>query len=254
MKVLMCPPIHYATTPEGDVSTVMVEWRGLYRLLREELGIQVDLLEPKPSLPQLVLAGGGGFVWGDTFVVSRFRDSLRRYEPEAWENFFLVRGYDTPTLPEGCYFEGEQDLLIVEGVPFVGHRAGDDLAAHNALSTILGRDVQLLRFADGWDLPLSACLCPLGNGQALFYPEAFDLDARRAIEGSLAAPRAMDPQDVRRFGCNALVADGDLILPEGCVATVAQLKQDGFRVHTLPLHSYARHCAGPKALVLKIED
>jgi N-dimethylarginine dimethylaminohydrolase len=64
----------------------------------------------------------------------------------------------------------------------------------------------------------------------------------------------VEPDNARRLGCNALVADGNVILPEGCESTAARLEQEGFRVHTLPLGSYARHGAGPKALASKIGD
>ena len=75
MKVLMCPPLHYEPAPGEDGAAVMAEWRGLYRLLREELDVQVDLIgaEARP-MPKLVLAASGGFVWKDSFIASRPRD------------------------------------------------------------------------------------------------------------------------------------------------------------------------------------
>ena len=186
MKVLMCPPLHYELAPGEDAAAVMAEWRGLYRLLREKLDVQVDLLEPRPGLPKLVLAASGGFVWEDSFIVCRSRDSSRRPEAEAWANFFLVRGYDMPALPEGCCFDGQRDLVIVEGTPFAGYRCGDDLVAHKALSGILKHEVHSLRLSDEWDWPLDTCLCPLGGGRALYYPEAF---TRKPVEWS-RDPRA----------------------------------------------------------------
>ena len=254
MKVLMCPPLHYELAPGEDAAAVMAEWRGLYRLLREELDVEVDLLEPRPGLPKLVLAASGGFVWEDSFIASCFRDPSRRPEREAWANFFLVRGYAMPALPEGCCFEGERDLVVVEGTLFAGYRSSDDLDAHQALAEIVGREVRSLRLSDGWDRTLDTCLCPLGEGRALFHPEAFDPDARGILEENVPQLQPMDLADVRRLGCNALVMDGNVILPEGCGNTVTRLEQGGFRVHGLPLGSYARYGAGPKALMLKIKD
>ena len=254
MKVLMCPPLHYAPAPGENPAAAMAEWRGLYRLLREDLHVQVDLLEPRPGLPKLVLAASGGFVWQDAFIVSRLRDAERRPESEAWSNFFLVRGYAMPALPEGCRFEGERDLVVVGDTLFAGYRSSEDPAAHEALADILGREIRSLRLSDGWDLPLDSCLCPLGEGRVLYHPEAFDAHARRILEQNVTQLQSMDPADVLRFGCNALVADGSVILPEGCEATVTRLEQGGVQVHTLPLACYSRHAAGPKALVLKIND
>lgn len=253
MKVLMCPPLHYEAAPGEHATAVMDEWRGLYRLLREELDVQVDLLEPRPELPRLVLAASGGLVWEDSFIVSRLRDSSRRPEAEAWASFFLVRGYVMPTLPDGCRFEGGRDVVAAGGTLFAGHRSNDDLEVHRALSAILGREVRSLRLSENRDLPLDSCLCPLGEGSALFHPDAFHPAARKVLEDNVAL-RPMEEADARRFGCNALVAGPGVVLPEGCGATARWLEGEGFQVHALSLASCARHGAGPKALVLKIAD
>ena len=254
MKVLMCPPLHYELAADEDASVVMAEWRGLYRLLREELDVQVDLLEPRPDMPWLVLAASGGLVWEDSFIASRFRDPSRRLEREAWANFFLVRGYAMPALPEGCCFDGERALVVLEGTLFAGYRSRENLAAHEALAEILGQEVLSLRLSDGWAWPLDTCLCPLGNGRALYHPQAFHTDARQMLKAHMPGLQPLEPDDARRLGCNALVADGNVILPEGCESTATRLEQEGFKVHTLSLGSYARHGAGPKALTSKIED
>ncbi len=254
MKVLMCPPLHYEPAPGEDPSAAMAEWRGLYRLLRDELDVQVDLLEPRPGMPKLVVAASGGFVWKNTFIAGRARDGSRRPEAEAWANFFLVRGYAVPELPEGCPFDGERDLVVADGTLFVGCRPDDDLASHRALSEILEREVHSLRLSDRWDWPLDTCLCPLGDDKALYHPGAFLAEARKILEDSLPGMKPMDADEARRLGCNALAAEGSVILPEGCESTAARLEREGFQVHALPLRCYARHGAGPRALALKIED
>ncbi|MCY4487137.1 MAG: hypothetical protein OXF11_08495 [Deltaproteobacteria bacterium] len=252
MKVLMCPPLHYEPAPGEDASAVMAEWRGLYRLLRDELDVQVDLLEPRPDMPKLVTAASGGFVWKDTFIASRPRDVSRRPEAEAWANFFMVRGYAMPDLPEGCTFEGGRDLVVADGTLYAGYRTDDDLAAHQALSEILDHEVQSLRLSDGWDWPLDTCLCPVGDGSALFLPDAFDPAARKEIQDHVPRLHPVDADDARRLGCNALFAGRNAVLPKGCRETGTHLKEAGFQVHHLPVAAYARHGAGPKALVLKI--
>ena len=251
MKVLMCPPLHYEAAPGEDPSAVMAEWRGLYRLLRDELDVQVDLLEPRPDMPMLVMAASGGFVWNDTFIASRFREDSRRFEAEAWENFFLVRGYAMPELPEGCRFEGERDLVVVGRTMFAGYRSDDDLAAHAAVAKVLGGEICSLRLSDAWDRPLDTCLCPLGDGGALFHPDAFDPAARKDLEDYVPRLHPVDTDDARRLGCNALVAGQNVVLPQGCRGIAAHLEKTGFQVHHLPVGAFARHASGPKALVLK---
>lgn len=254
MRVLMCPPLHYEPGPGEDASAAMSEWRGLYRLLRDELDVQVDLLEPRPDMPRLVLAASGGFVWKDSFIAGRPRDASRRSEGEAWTNFFMVRGYAIPELPEACCFDGERDLVMAAGTPFAGYRSDDDLTAHKVLSGILDHEVHSLRLSDEWKWPLDTCLCPLGNDVALWHPEAFSPDALKVLEDKLPGLQPVNIGEARRLGCSALWTEGSVIMPEGCESTAATLQQDGFQVRTLPLGSFALRGAGPRALALKIED
>ena len=88
----MCPPLHYQAAEGEDASTVMAEWRGLYRLLRDELDVQVDLLEPRPDMPTLVLAASGGFVWEDSFIASRFREELKTTRSRSVGEFLSGAG------------------------------------------------------------------------------------------------------------------------------------------------------------------
>ena len=74
------------------------------------------------------------------------------------------------------------------------------------------------------------------------------------VETQVPGLQPVDAGDVRHLACNALVANGHAILPEGCESTAARLGQEGFQVHTVSLSSYARYGAGPKALALKVED
>ena len=250
----MCPPLYYEPAEGEDASTVMAEWRGLYRILCDELEVEVDLLEPRPDMPKLLFAANGGFVWGDSFIASRPRDASRRPECEAWANFFLVRGYAMPALPEGCCFDGERDLVRAEETLFAGYLSDDDLAAHYALSEILEQEIHSLRLSDEWGWPLDTCLCPLGGGRALFHPPAFHPSAREVLETHVPRLHPLDIGDARHLGCNALPAEGTVILPKGCESTAVRLEQEGLQVRTLRASAYAHQGAGPKALALKIED
>ena len=80
-----------------------------------------------------------------------------------------------PRLPEGCCFEGERDMVVVDGMMFAGHRSDDDLAAHEAISGILGREVCIPFACPTLGGGPSTRVCArLGDGSALFYPDAFD--------------------------------------------------------------------------------
>ena len=128
----------------------------------------------------------------------------------------------------------------------------DALAAHEAVSGTFGREVRSLRLSDAWGWPLDTCLCPLGDGSALFLPDAFDPAVRKDLREHVPRLHPVDTDEARHLGCNALVAGRNVVLPEGCPGIAAHLEKTGFQVHHLPVGAYSRHGAGPKALVLKI--
>ena len=152
MKLLMCPPLYYRQRPE-ERERALSQWQRLYRLLRDQLEVDVDLLEPKPNLPGLVHVGRGGFVVGDNFIVSRFPDVARELESEPLENFFLVRGYDIERFENEVQFEGNRDITAYNGTLFTGFHPGDALCAHEEIEDILGSEVVGLELAHHWQYP-----------------------------------------------------------------------------------------------------
>ena len=90
MKILMCPPMYYGTgngvdpspTPsrEHDRELAVEQWRGLYRLARDAVGLEVMLLEPRAGLPDMAFVARAGLVWADKFVASHFREPARQPE------------------------------------------------------------------------------------------------------------------------------------------------------------------------------
>src|SRR6266508_4181383 len=62
---------------------------------------------------------------------------------------------------------------------------------------------------------LDTCFCPLPDGAAVWFPEAFDEYGQRAIREHV--PELIDvlPEEAMHFSCNAVVIDRDIVLPAG---------------------------------------
>ncbi len=262
MRLLMCPPLYYGIEPEdprigrsrqGNPQTAQEQWRALYRLLEDNLDMEIVLLEPRAGLPDMVFTANAGLVWGNKFIAGNLRDEARRAEAPAFENWFQVRGYEIFHLPENNRFEGEGDLLLCGDRLLAGCRAPSaDAASHRKVAEILGRDVLSLRLADDWLYHLDACLCPLGPGQALFYPSAFDSEASKTLADSIGTLVAVPEDEARRFACNAIVVEKNVVMNDACPQTREQLRSLGFSVFETPLSEFAKAGGSAKCLVLKV--
>ena len=262
MRLLMCPPLYYGTGHEdpaaggsrqGNPQAAQQQWRALYRLLEDNLNMEITLLEPRAALPEMVFAANAGFVWGSNFIAGNLRDKARRAEAPAFENWFQVRGFEVFHLPEENLFEGESDLLLCGDRFVAAWRAPfADAVSHRKVAEILGRDVLSLKLADNWPHHLDACLCPLGQGQALFYPPAFDREAAKTLKDRIETLVPVPEDEARRFACNAIVVEKSVVMNDGCPKTREQLRALGFSVYETPLSEFAKAGGSAKCLALKV--
>src|SRR5262245_14331795 len=128
-RLLLCPPEHYAIEYEinpwmsrahnAEPELARTQWRGLHDKLLE-LKCDVELLEPRPRLPDMVFTANAGLVVGRKFIRSNFRHPQRQDEEAHFEMWFVGRGYEIERLPGAMFFEGEGDALFCGDVLFCG--------------------------------------------------------------------------------------------------------------------------------------
>ena len=252
MKLLMCPPLYYRTGAE-ERKRALSQWRTLYRLLREELSVDVDLLEPRPDLPDLAHVGNGGFLAGDTFIAGGLADALQKPESEPLENFFLVRGYHIAHCGKGVRFEGNRDLVPCNSTLFTAFNSAEQQGVQAEIQAVVEAEVVGLDLANGWPGPLATGLCPLGEGAAFFCAAAFTDEAREKVESRI--PKLI-PVDEKAGGAvihNSLIVGSDVIVAESDVVVRPTLESVGLTVHELALDEFSG-AGGPRSLALRIGE
>src|SRR6201997_4201656 len=100
-RILMCPPDHYGIEYEinpwmsrsrgSTPDRAQQQWRNLHETLRG-LGVKVELMAPRPGLPDLVFTANAGLVFGSCFFSSRFRHEVRARETPHFEAWFASHG------------------------------------------------------------------------------------------------------------------------------------------------------------------
>lgn len=260
MRLLMCRPefygIEYEINPwmsrsrQADRERADRQWRQLCKVLSVDLGVDIELIEPQPGLPDMVFTANAGFVWNDKFIASNFRHAVRQGEAAHFAAWFEAHGYEIIRLPEELYFEGEGDLLRCGDLWFGGYRFRSDFLSHQRIAEIVEREILSLDLTNSWFYHLDTCFCPLGAGRALFYPGAFDSYASRVLEHHFSELIAVSEREAARFACNAIVDADRIVINEGCPDLRRILEDRGYAVFETPLDEFIKAGGSAKCLCL----
>src|SRR6185437_12443279 len=234
----MCPPDHYGIEYEinpwmnrslGAVRALAFrQWQELHDTL-VSLGVDVQTMAPQPHLPDLVFTANAGLVFRNRFLSSRFKHEVRARESPFFDAWFAEHGFTVEHLPEELFHEGAGDALFCGDSLFAGYRTRSDASAHQWVGAALGVRVLPLELVNPRFYHLDTCFCPLAPGEALYFPEAFDVYGRRVLEAHIPKLIAACEADAQRFGCNAVVVGKDVVLNAGCEKLAADLAAAGYR-------------------------
>jgi N-dimethylarginine dimethylaminohydrolase len=261
-RILMCPPdyfgIEYEINPwmnrqvATDPSSSASQWRTLHDQL-VALGAEVETIEPVAGLPDLVFTANAGLVFQNQFVVSKFRFGVRQGEEPYFERWARGHGFSVLTLPPGHHFEGAGDALFCGETLFAGYRFRSDVRSHQWIAERLGVEALPLELVDPRFYHLDTCFCPLAEGEALYYPGAFDDYGRSVLEARLTSRIEVSAEEAVGFSCNAVVVGRHVVLNEGVPKLSRALERAGYTVHPVRLTEFIKSGGSAKCLTLRID-
>jgi N-dimethylarginine dimethylaminohydrolase len=258
-RLLLCPPdfygIEYEINPwmdlthKADTRAASGQWGKLRKTLLS-VGCEVDLIEARPGLPDMVFTANAGLVFKQEFIRANFRYPQREGEAKPFEEWFSTHRYETVSLPQDLIFEGEGDALFCGEVLFCGYHFRSDIQSHQWLGTHLGCLVISVELVDPRFYHLDTCFCPLSGSTAIWYPPAFDEYGQAAIRAHVHDLIDVSPGEAFHFACNAIVLGKDLVMPSGCPELAETLSQRGFRWHDLDMSEFMKAGGACKCLTL----
>src|SRR3954454_12798611 len=215
---LMCPPEHFTveyainpwmdTTVAVDASLALKQWE-LLRNTLSDLGHTVQVLEPRPGMPDMVYAANGAFSVDGTVYGARFRHPQRAAEAQSHQVFYAGRAW--PFASPVHVNEGEGDFTYLPGayggLILAGHGFRTEPAAHAEAQEVLGRPVLSLHLVDPAFYHLDTALAGLDDRHVTYYPEAFSQASQRVLRQLFPDAVPADRDDAEAFGLN-LVSDG----------------------------------------------
>ena len=259
----MCQPTYYAIAYEinpwmslkrpANHARALAQWRQLYLMLTQHLGVRVRLLPPRPGVPDLVFTANAGLVCGRILIRSNFRHPERQREEPIIERYFRRANFRLVTLPARYDFEGEGDALWMGRTLVFGFRFRSDAPVHEALSRRLRAEVLPVELADRRFYHLDTCFCPISETAALWFPKAFDRYGRRVIERLVPDLIGVSEADAVRFVCNAIPVGRTLVMQSGgSPALRRQLARRGVAVAGVDLSEFLKAGGSAKCLVLRL--
>ncbi len=237
--------------PAGQHRPGLPQWETL-RALYRDLGHTVELIDPLPSLPDMVYAANGGLVVGGRALGVRFRHPERSGEQEPYLRR-LARlasgGVYRPTLVN----EGEGDFLPVGGMILAGTGFRSERAAHAEVARILCRPVHSLTLVDPRFYHLDTALCVLDDDLVAYLPAAFDDAGRGLLAALFPAASRVSEADAVAFGLNA-VSDGRHVVLAAAEGFAAELCHRGFEPIGIEFDELRRGGGGIKCATLEIRS
>jgi N-dimethylarginine dimethylaminohydrolase len=232
--------------------------KGVY----ESLGVEVEVQEAQPGLPDLVFTANSALVLDRTALLARFRHPERRTELEHNRAFFealKARGWIDSIVetPEDLYFEGAGDAIWDPSRRLMwtgwGQRTSRPMA--DVIARMFSVPTIPLELIDPRFYHLDTCLCVLSGGEVVYYPAAFSAQALDAIR-DLVDPALLieaSAADADHLAVNSVCLGDQIVACHASDALREALTRRGYQVHVVPLDSFNRSGGSAYCLTLRLD-
>lgn len=272
IQFLMCPPDYFNV--EYEINPWM---RGQFHKARRELAqkqwhdfcttlkkyADVLLMPAEKNLPDLVFTANAGSIFEKRVLLSHFRYPERQGEEEFYKKWFVEQKYAVLEMPNKLFFEGGGDVLPQPGMPLVwmGFGFRSDKGACTVIKDFFKSEIIGLQLIDNRFYHLDTCLCPLLDGELMYFPQAFDEESLNNINKTCALEKQIKvtEEDATKFACNAVLIEtpdgptrGVIILNEISQALKDELEQRQYKVIEQPVSEFLRAGGATRCLTLRL--
>lgn len=255
----MCPPTHfdvvYSINPWMDPARptsrarAVAQWQRLHDVF-VDLGHRVELIDPKPRLPDMVFAANGATAVEDRAVVARFRHPERAAEAPVYVEWFRDRGY---AVCQGEWTnEGEGDYLVAGGRILAGTGFRTDRRSHAEAQAWLGLPVVGLILVDPRFYHLDTALTVLDDDEIAYYPPAFSPESRTVLRRLYPDAIVACEAEAAAFGLNGVSDGRHVVLPAGAARLCDELRERGYEPVAVDLSELLKAGGGAKCCTLEL--
>lgn len=260
-KILMCPPTYFDIEYEINVwmhednqpseQTAQEQWDKLYKIYTEQLGWEVQLIDPVKNLPDMVFATDCCLMINGKALLSSFRYPERQPETDHFEKWLRDNGF-TDLKKALNLFEGGGDNMLCGNKIIAGHGFRSDEAAAKEMEDFFGLEVVSLKIVDPRFYHLDTSLAVLGPDTIAYYPAAIDKASQERLKAAIPNLIEATLEEAQGFGLNA-VSDGKTVITSDENESLLQKYRDtGLEVIGTPILEFRKSGGGVKCLTLDL--
>jgi N-dimethylarginine dimethylaminohydrolase len=237
-RYLMCSPAHFRVTysinpwmdPKKpvDPAIALFQWEDLRDRYRA-LGHTVHLLDPVPTLPDMVFAANGATVVDGRVLGARFANPERAGEAPAHLAWFRANGFSEVREPVHIN-EAEGDFAVTASWILAGQGFRSSPLSHSEAQEFFGRPVIGLELTDPRYYHLDTALAVLDDtrDEIMYYPGAFSPGSRAVLARLFPDALIAGEEDASALGLNAVSDGRHVLLPAAAAGLYRPLRQRGF--------------------------
>ena len=260
-KILMCPPTYFDIEYEINVwmseanqpseATAQQQWDKLYKIYTEQLGWEVELIEPVKHLPDMVFATDCCLMVDGKALMSGFRYPERQPETQHFEKWLRDHGFAQLKNADN-FFEGGGDNMLCGDKIIAGHGFRSAPEAAKELEEYFGLEVVSLKIVDPRFYHLDTSLAVLSSDTVAYYPGAIDKESQSRLQSAIPNLIEATLEEAQGFGLNA-VSDGHTVITSGESESLLQkYRKAGFEVIGTPILEFRKSGGGVKCLTLDL--
>ncbi len=239
-----------------NINLAQNQWESFYQSLSKKANI--ELIEPKTHVPDMVFTANAGLITKKGFVLSRFKHQERRREESYFENWFKSRVSNLIHMPKNISFEGAGDALWQPGenLLWMAHGFRTDIESHTFLSNKFQIKIISLKLVNPSYYHLDTCFCPLMDKHIMYYPAAFNADSLQLIEDFFPLENRIivSNKDAENFACNSVLVGRNLFLNFATQELLMDLKSRGYTPIVQPVNEFLKAGGGNKCLTLSLDE
>lgn len=260
-RALLCRPSHftvdYIINPHMkpytvDTANALKQWEDLVSIIKS-LEIEVDVIEQKPDVPDMVFATDQGIVRDGAILLANFRYPQRQKERIYYREWFMENGFRLRALSNIFPFEGG-DTLFCGDMLFVGTGFRASVASCEELAQKLEIDVIPLRLIDPFFYHLDMGFLPINKGTAFYYPNAFSKNSQNILKRLIPNLLELSEESVRAYAANSFVSGDDIIISKGIPKSFHKdLNKLEMNIHEVDISEFKKAGGGIHCLINVLE-
>lgn len=248
---------HWLGAPDELDLDALIRDHAIFVELLENLGCQVEVLDPAPGLPDAIFTYDPAFVIPSGVIQFQGAKEARKKEPELIAGELNSLGIPTAGVLTGAATADGGDMFwLDENTIGLGRTYRTNAEGEKQLRAIFAKDgIDVITFhmphalGPEFCLHMMSVISPVRDDLAVVYEKEAPITLLQELAARGIKTVSVPDDEYLSLGCNVLtIRPGVVVMPDGNPVTAKRLVDAGVEVHTYPASVINRGEGGPTCL------